>query len=356
MRYLNRRQFIKLCSAGAGGLGLAQVPLPSVAEAFTAASRGKSVVLWLQGASCSGCTTSLLNSTYPQLRQLLQDIIEMKFHPLLNNNPLSLEGLLKISQTHEGKYILVVEGAVSTAAGGGFSLVHKTETTSYSFLELVKTLGQGAKTIIAVGTCAAYGGIAAAQPNYGGWVGVNTVLPAEKVLNIAGCPPHPDWIIGSLAHVLMYDKMPLRDDFGRARMFFEGVIHDNCPRRQYFDNSTFALSFGEPGCLLELGCRGPMAFGDCYDRQWNGGQNWCIRAGSPCLNCTHANFPDGNTPFYERMPNVSVLGITATADTVGKVAAAVTALGVGAHLMGSYLAGRIGTKGSSPVKGSVEDG
>ncbi|MDA8233607.1 MAG: hydrogenase small subunit [Clostridia bacterium] len=354
MRYLSRRKFIKLCSAGAAGLGLAQTPLPSVAAAFTAASRGKPVVLWLQGAACSGCTSSLMNSTYPQLKQLLQDIVEMRFHPQLVSTQLTLEALLQVAQEHRGRYILVLEGAIPTAKGGVYGLIHRTEQRTSSFLDVVQTLGQGAKFILAAGTCAAYGGIAAAQPNPGDCVGANNLLPADKVLNVPGCPPHPDWLIGSLAHVLMYGEMPERDDFGRARVFYEGVVHDNCPRRQYFDNSNFALVFGEPGCLLEVGCRGPMAFADCYNRQWNGGQNWCIRSGGPCLTCTHPNFPDGTTPVFKRMPNVSVLGITTTADTIGKVAAAATALGVGIHLVGSYLAGRIGTK--VPVKGGENHG
>jgi len=350
---LSRRRFIKLCSATAAGLGLARIPVPSVAEAFTAASKGKPVVLWLQGASCSGCTSSLLNSTYPELRQLLQDIIQMKFHPGLtvNPNPLPAEELLKIAQEYAERFILLVEGAVPTAGNGAFCLAGKIGGRGLTFMELVKNLGQRAKMVVALGTCASYGGVAAAKPNPAGCVGVNTVIASDKVLNIPGCPPHPDWIIGSLAYSLMYGKMPPRDDFGRVLMFYGGVIHDNCPRRQYFDNSKFALKFGEMGCLLELGCRGPMAFADCSNRQWNTGKNWCIRSGGPCLSCTHPNFPDGTSPVYERMPNVSVMGITTTADTIGKIAGTVTALGVGAHFAGNILAGRNGSKKQPPVNG-----
>ena len=130
------------------------------------------------------------------------------------------------------------------------------------------------------------------------------VLSGKTIINISGCPPHPDWIVGTLAHILLYKDLPKLDKFGRPVMFYGGIIHDNCPRRQFFDNGIFAANFSDPGCLLEIGCRGPYAHCDATYRQWNSGVNSCIRCGGPCIGCTEPSFPDG--PVYARLPEFSL--------------------------------------------------
>ncbi|HCF71314.1 MAG TPA: iron hydrogenase, partial [Syntrophomonas sp.] len=163
------------------------------------------------------------------------------------------------------------------------------------------------------------------------------------IINVPGCPPHPDWMVGTIAHVLLYNDIPELDTFGRPKMFFENIIHDNCPRRQYFDNAIFAKNFSEPGCLLEIGCKGPIAHCDATTRLWNGGVNWCIKSGAPCIACTEPEFP--GWPMYERMPSMPVgSAITATADQVGLVVGGAAVVGIAGHLAGNVLTGRIGPK------------
>ena len=347
MTSLNRKQFLKLCASAGAALGLSQLYGPQLAAALSAKGKNHPPVLWLQGASCTGCSISLLNSVHPQIKEILLDIINLEYHPNLmaGSGELGFEHLQNVSLDNKDQFFLVIEGAVPKGADGLFCTVGETpEGKHITFLELVQELGARAKAVIAVGTCAAYGGIAAAKPNPTECVGISSVVNTNKVINIPGCPPHPDWIMGSLAHVLLYQELPETDAYGRPKIFYGGLIHDNCPRRQYFDNSKLARNFGEPGCLLELGCKGPIAASDCPTRLWNGGTNWCIKSGAPCLGCTHPNFPDEASPFYQKMPNIQLPGITTTADAIGTAAGVATVVGLGVHLAGNIITGRLGNK------------
>ncbi|MGB9792034.1 MAG: hydrogenase small subunit [Thermacetogeniaceae bacterium] len=346
MKGISRRQFMKLCAGSVAAMSLSQALLPELAKAVPAA--GNPPVIWIQGASCTGCSISLLNSAQPGVKEILTEIISLKFHP--NVSAAAGDLALKVIEETEsaGKYYLVVEGAVPTKDGGVYCTVGERDGKPVTFLERVKELGKRAAAVLAVGTCAAFGGIPAAKPNPTGCKGVSEVLKEAgintPVVNIAGCPPHPDWMVGTLAHILLFNEIPELDQFGRPKVFYGKLVHDNCPRRQYFDNSKFAKNFSEEGCLLELGCKGPMAHCDSFDRQWNNGTNWCIKAGAPCIACTEKGFPGCAEPFYERMKSVPLPNITASADAIGGILGAAVAVGIGAHLIGNIATGRIGKK------------
>lgn len=346
MRELTRRDFLKLCAGSVAAVSLSQALLPELARALPA--RGNPPVLWIQGASCTGCSISLLNSVHPGVKEILTEVISLKFHPNISAaaGDLALEVLEETKE--KGGFYLVVEGAVPTKENGAYCTVGERQGRPVTFLERVRELGEKAVAVLAVGTCAAFGGIPAADPNPTGCKGVGQVLKeagvATPVVNVSGCPPHPDWVVGTLSHLLLFGEPPELDQFGRPKLFFGKLVHDNCPRRQYFDNSKFARNFSEPGCLLELGCKGPLAHCDSFDRHWNGGVSWCIKAGAPCIGCTEAKFPDCATPFYERMPGVPLPNVTASADAIGLVLGAAVVAGIGAHLVGNIATGRIGKK------------
>ena len=160
-----------------------------------------------------------------------------------------------------------------------------------------------------LGICAAYGGMVAGAPNPTGALGVQDVVDVP-VVNIPGCPAHPDWIVGAIAYVLANGAVPPLDRDGRPKVFFGTRVHDRCPNR----DTQKAHELGEDGCLNALGCNGPNTKSDCPTRMWNAGGpgedgvNWCVGAGSPCYGCTEPSFPDSMTPFYKPSQTKSRVG------------------------------------------------
>ena len=218
---------------------------------------------------------------------------------------MAVEAAEEAYNSGDGPNILVVEGAIPVDENGQYCHVWETETTDgivvVTALETVQRYAANADLVIAVGTCAAYGGMVAGAPNPTGAVGVQDVVGDDiPVVNIPGCPAHPDWIVGSIAYVLANGKIPPLDRDGRPKVFFGTKVHDQCPRR----NTQKVHELGEYGCLNALGCNGPNTRADCPTRMWNAGGagengvNWCVGAGAPCYGCTEPSFPDRMAPFY----------------------------------------------------------
>jgi hydrogenase small subunit len=226
-----------------------------------------------------------------------------------------LEVLKESSSEKKGNYILVVEGAIPTAKGGSYGTLGERNNKPVSMLSRLESLAANASAVIALGTCAAFGGIPAASPNPTQCIGVAEALNSRNiavpVINIPGCPPHPDWFMGTVASILL-SGLPHPEDldeYSRPKAFYGQTIHENCPRRAYYDEGKFAKKLGDPGCLYELGCKGPVTYADCPLRLWNNGVNWCIGNGSPCLGCTEPGFPDIVSPFYEKMATAASPGV-----------------------------------------------
>ncbi|HIJ53817.1 MAG TPA: hydrogenase small subunit [Planctomycetes bacterium] len=271
-------------------------------------------VIWLQGAGCSGCSISVLNAVSPRIQNLLLDELvpghqlNLMFHATImagQGEPV-IEVLKDTEKNRKGGYILVVEGAIPTAEGGVYGSIGERSGKHLTVQQSVEELGKNAMLAIALGTCAAYGGIPAAKPNPTACKPVMTVFDEKgietPVVNIPGCPTHPDWFIGTVSVILFSGAQALDlDQLGRPRLFFGQLIHENCPRRADFDKGKFAQKLGEPGCLYKLGCKGHYTYADCPVRQWNNGVSWCVKAGSPCLGCVEPEFPDGTSPMYEKI-------------------------------------------------------
>lgn len=353
MEKISRREFTRLCMCSAAGLALSSVLTPYVAEALEQAAKGNPPVIWLQGASCTGCSVSLLNAVEPPIEKVLLEIISLKYHPTIMAaaGELAIDGLEESAKAYRDQFFLVVEGGIPTKEGGSYCLIGEKEKkggfgcsgdgSELTLLEEVKTLGGAAKAVIAVGTCASYGGIPSARPNPTGVVGVGEVVKKKPVINIPNCPAHPERIIGTLAYVLTYNDLPELDALGRPKMFYPRPIHDNCRRREDFFAEKFAQKFGDEGCLYMLGCKGITAYSDCPERGWNNKTNWCIRAGAPCLGCSEPGFPDESSPFYEKFFPDHRLA-EAVARNVAwekgvKFAGVAAAAGIGAHVLKSAL-------------------
>lgn len=250
--------------------------------------------IWLEVTGCSGNIISLLNSENPGLYDILIDIVNFTF----NNTLMSAEGNFafeKFLDTLDTEFILLIDGAVSTKENGRYNIVANYKGKMITALEAVQLAGGKAKYVVAVGTCASYGGISAAKPNPSESKSVQEVLN-RQVIKLPGCPCHPDWVVGTLAHLIGYG-VPELDVEGRPLLFYGVTIHDNCTRRGFFDKGIFAQKFGEEGCMFKLGCRGPVTKTDCPRRKWNGYVNWPIGDNTNCIGCATQYFPDGMEPF-----------------------------------------------------------
>jgi len=264
-------------------------------------------VIWLQGAACTGCAISLMNSSYPKLSNLLIDevvpgkSIELKFMATLMGatGELALEVLSRTEA--EEDYMLVVEGAVPTGADGKYCTVGEEPIA-----DQVIRLAPKATAVVNVGTCAAYGGIPSGAPNPTEAVAVSEHLNNQGIdtpyLNVPGCPPEPSWFVDTLASVMLFGlpEADQVDDIGRLTAVYGELIHDNCPRRGDFANGHFARHVGEEGCLVEIGCKGPYANAPCPNRGWHDGLNWAIKNNHPCIGCVEPGFPDLMSPFFEK--------------------------------------------------------
>ena len=250
--------------------------------------------IWLETTGCSGNIISFLNSENPGMYSILTTIINLTY----NNTLMGAEGdfaFEKFLDTLDTEFILLVDGAVSTKDNGLYTIVANYKGRKITALDAVKMAGEKAKYVIAVGTCASFGGMSAAKPNPSESKSVQDVLSRE-VIRLPGCPCHPDWVVGTLAHLVGFG-VPQLDDQGRPILFYGVTIHDTCTRRGLFENGIFASKLGEEGCMLNLGCKGPVTSTDCPRRKWNGYVNWPIGNNSPCIGCAHSNFPDGMEPF-----------------------------------------------------------
>jgi len=312
LRKLTRREFVKMCGMSAAGLSLMSLLGPQITHALAKAVEDKVPVVWIQGASCTGCSVSLLNAVDPSIEKVLLEVISLRYHP----NIMAASGYLgtavieDVAARFAGEFILVVEGGIPVNEKGKYCVIGKFGKKEMTAHEALLTLGAKAKAVVAAGQCAAFGGIPAGAPNPTGVLGVDAVLNpmryrrplAKNVINISNCPLHPDHFLGTLTYVLTYNEIPELDRYGRPVMFYGQSIHDNCPRRPDFEAGRFAAVIGDEGCLAGLGCKGFIAMSDCPRRGWNSGTNWCIAAGAPCYACSEQIFPDGCSPIYGAMP------------------------------------------------------
>lgn len=288
---ITRRDFLKYCGASAVALGLSGTDLLQMEELL--ANPASPTVLWLQGASCTGCSISFLNristSAPTTAADVLINSINLTYHPNLMS--MSGQGAADIARQayNAGGYILAVEGGVPTAFGGRACWAWTYNGVEVTFQQAVTDLSSRAAKILSIGTCASFGGIPAAGPNPAQVKSVRAVT-GKSTVNIPGCPAHPDWIVYPIVQLLLGKALPL-DASGRPTAIYGQTVHSACPRRN------------DPEiCLAPKGCRGPGTFANCPTNLWNNGVNWCVNANAPCYACTEPNFP-GTASLYTMMYN-----------------------------------------------------
>jgi NiFe hydrogenase small subunit HydA len=288
-------------------------------------------LLWLQGGACSGNTMSFLNAEEPSVCDLVTDFgIRVLWHPSLGMAlGEELQRMLRAVVARELPLdILVFEGTVIRAPGGTGQW---NRFAGRPMQDWVRELAQAAQYIVAIGDCASWGGIPATAPNptdstglqflkkaRGGFLGGDFRSGAGlPVINIPGCPAHPDWITQVLVAVATgrAEEVAL-DDLQRPKTFFTSFTQTGCTRNLHFAYKVSATEFGQrKGCLFyDLGCRGPMTHSPCNRILWNR-QSSKTRAGMPCLGCTEPEFP-----FFDLAPGTvfktqTLMGIPRTLPT-----------------------------------------
>jgi hydrogenase small subunit len=200
--------------------------------------------------------------------------------------------------------IFVFEGTVINAPNGTGNW---NRFAGKPMRDWVKSLSAVADFVVAVGDCATYGGIPATAPNptdsqglqflktnKGGFLGSQFSSKANlPVINIPGCPAHPDWVTQILVAIATgrADDIQL-DELHRPKTFFNTYAQTGCTRNLHFSYKVSATEFGQrKGCLFyDLGCRGPMTKASCNRILWNR-QSSKPRSGMPCIGCTEPEFP-----------------------------------------------------------------
>jgi len=332
---VNRRSFIKGCSMAAAALGLSETMVPKLVEA--AASPQRPPVIWLHFQECTGCTESLLRSSHPDIGRLILDIISLDYHETIMAaaGHQAEEAMQASIEKNKGKFICVVEGAIPTKDGGIYCKIG-----GRTAMDILADVGPKAAAIIAIGTCASYGGVQAAKPNPTGAVGVRDLVKDTPIINIPGCPPNPVCFLGTVLHFLTFKRLPRTDQLGRPLFAYGRKNHDQCERRPHFDEGRFVEQFGDEAhkqgyCLYKVGCKGPQTYANCPVARFNDVGVWPVGVGHGCIGCTEPDFWDTMTPFYERLPGVTIpgggQGIVTGADSIGKKILGVTAAAVGIH-------------------------
>lgn len=307
---VSRRGFLKFCATTASLMALPPSMVPAIAKALENARRPS--VIWLSFQECTGCTESLTRSHAPTVEGLIFDNISLDYHHTLQAAAGDAAEAAREAAMEEnkGSYLLVVDGSIPLG-NPGYSTI-----AGISNLEMLKEVAEHAAAIIAVGTCAAYGGLPHANPNPTGAVSVTDIIKDKPVVNVPGCPPIPVVITGVLAHFLTFGKLPELDHLGRPLAFYGNNIHDRCYRRPFYDKGQFANSFDDEGakkgwCLFKLGCKGPVTYNACATTKWNDGTSFPIEAGHGCLGCSEPDFWDMGG-FYNSLSE-STMNISRTA-------------------------------------------
>ena len=298
---VSRRDFMKYCTFLTATMGLSSSFVPKVAEVF-AAPKERPPVIWLHFAECTGCSEAVLRTMNPWIDQLVLEILSIEYHETIMAaaGHQAEEVLKSATEKYKGKFICIVEGAIATKYEGAYGKIG-----GRTFLQIAKEVTPQALAVIALGTCAAFGGVQAAKPNPGGYKGVGDALGIKPV-NIPGCPPNPVNLIGTVVNYLLLGKLPALDEINRPLFAYGKTIHDQCPRRSHFENDEFVLEFGSVEaamgyCLYKMGCRGPETYNNCPSVKFHGGTSWPIQAGHPCMGCSEPDFWDNMTPFYKEM-------------------------------------------------------
>jgi hydrogenase small subunit len=233
----------------------------------------------------------------------------------------------------------VVEGAIPRKDGGIYCQIG-----GRTAIDILEEVASKAAAVVAIGSCASWGGIPSADPNPTDAVGAPQILEGTTVVTIPGCPANPYNFLGTVLQFVALGSLPALDDKGRPLFAYGRTIHEHC-------DEGHELGY----CLFALGCKGPETHANCSTLHFGEVPGaWPIGIGHPCFGCTEQGVAF-HKPLHEEaaLPENAVPPIhpdhrkgagAAAAGVAGLVGGAV----VGAGLMASKkMAEGGGEEGSS---------
>jgi hydrogenase small subunit len=346
---VQRRDFLEFCTklmiAAPIGLAITKQAWAGEVANELAKVRRPSVV-WLEFQDCTGCTETLLRTSRPSVDELIFNVISLDYHETLmpGAGKQAEQALRAAVDGKYGKFFLVCEGSIPTKDNGDFLKI-----AGRKGIDMLQEIGSQAAAILAMGSCASWGGVPSAGDNPTGAVGVSELVRGVPVVNIPGCPPNPYTLIGTILEIMRTGAPPQLDADLRPKFAYDRVIHEQCPRRAHFDSGRFAQVFGDDGhrqgwCLYKLGCKGPDTHAGCSVRQFNEVPDvWPIGIGAPCVGCTEKSVAF-KVPIFDRAsvynyaPPNTYPGITTTHGRPASIASGVTGLLVGAGVGAAWAA------------------
>ncbi|MCL2403246.1 MAG: hydrogenase small subunit [Coriobacteriia bacterium] len=320
-RGVSRRDFLKFCGSTAAVLGLSSTFVPTLASKIAgAAESGLTPAIWLSGGKCTGCLESTLQATYPNVADIVLDLLTLKYSAAsMATGKYALDAKKKVYQGNK-PFIMIYEGAIMEGENGsGYTMINADGTNSLDDLEAAASSDQCA-AIIAMGQCAVDGGWVRAFPNPSGATGMSEYLSRRgidvPVVNLAGCPASPEELTAVVVQALLLGSDGTLesgiaavaadlDRLGRPKYLYNATIHDSCPRRGHFENGEFVYRYGSEEeaknfCVYPMGCKGPQTYRRCPMIRWNDSQSWCVESGGVCIGCATWNWVDNNAPFAGR--------------------------------------------------------
>jgi hydrogenase small subunit len=290
---------------------------------------------WLAGMSCDGCSIAAVGATAPSVEDLLAGTIPGVPRVVLHHSVLSIESGEEFTHNYKmaekgelgAPYVVIYEGSIAderiaSAAGGYFSAMGAEKQPDGTQRPIptatwLKRLAPGAAAVIAIGTCATWGGIPAATGNPTGSMSVMDFLGKDyrssyglPVINVPGCSPVGDNFTETIACTLLFlqghGPLPEFDELGRPQWLFNETVHQRCVRAGFYEEGTFADRYGQKECLVEIGCWGPVVQCNIVSRGAINHMGGCMNTGGVCIGCTMPGFPDRFSPFYKKPPGANI--------------------------------------------------
>ncbi len=289
-------------------------------------------IVWITaGLGCDGDSVSITAAMQPSIEDVLLGAIPGLPKVYLHNPVLAYENggefisfYQKAAQGQLDPFVLVVEGSVPNEKikkEGYWAAVGTDDKTGQPITTTtwIDRLAPKALAVVAIGTCATYGGIHAMEGNPTGCMGLADYLgkgwkskAGLPIVNVPGCPVQPDNFMETVLYLLyqvagLAPMIPL-DEQLRPKWLFGSTVHDGCDRAGYYEQADFAEEYGSPKCIVKLGCWGPVVNCNVPKRGWMAGLGGCPNVGGICIGCTMPGFPDKFMPFMDAPPGSKVSG------------------------------------------------